>query len=220
MAHNIRQLETQLQVDQDAANELELGPSSLLELALHAYARCMLAGDHYDLPALFRIVQMWLENQESSGVNAKMEAIINAAPSHKFLPLVTQVASRLSAAPSSSQSYFQRNLQTLLVRLGKEHPFHSLLQFFALKNGNRGGDGKVVSPGGSGGGDMAYVADEEKVAAAGVVLRAVASESSRLKAIVDQMGIALECYIVLAATGVAKEATKMPFPANLRRQIM
>ena len=67
---------------------------------------------------------------------------------------------------------------------------------------------------------MAYVADEEKVAAAGVVLRAVASESSRLKAIVDQMGIALECYIVLAATGVAKEATKMPFPANLRRQIM
>ena len=45
-------------------------------------------------------------------------------------------------------SGFQAHLTALLVRLGTEHPHHTLYQVFALKNGNRGKDGKVAAGGG------------------------------------------------------------------------
>jgi hypothetical protein len=81
-------------------------------------------------------------------VNALVGAALREVPSHKFLPLVYQVASRLSAARAGPlvESGFQANLAALLVRLGREHPHHSLYQVFSLKNGNRGRDGRVADP--------------------------------------------------------------------------
>lgn len=42
-------------------------------------------------------------------------------------------------------SGFQANLTALLVRLGSEHPHHTLYQVFSLKNGNRDKEGKLAS---------------------------------------------------------------------------
>ncbi len=33
----------------------------LLRVALHCYGRCQAAGDMYDLPVVFRLVQLWFQ---------------------------------------------------------------------------------------------------------------------------------------------------------------
>ena len=221
MRQDIRQLTLQLDSDMAAAASLDDQEAFFRQNSMAAYGRCLIAGYEYDLPALFRVIQMWLENAEDRHVNENVAEVFTVAASHKFLPLIIQVASRLSAAADGPlvQSGFQSTLQHLLVRLGKEHPFQSLLSIVALKNGNRGADGRVVTPG-AGGGDLAYIADEEKVVAAGNVLRAVAATDARMKEIVRQLEIALECYIQLAAMPVEKTATQMTFPAVIRRQLV
>lgn len=65
------------------------------------------------------------------------------------------------AAPAAGPG-FQAVLTELLERLCRDHPFHALFQVLALKNGDRGRDGRrgVSRPG------MTYAVDHAKVAAA------------------------------------------------------
>ena len=72
----------------------------------------------------------------------------------------------------------QATLQSLLERLAVDHPHHSLYQLFALKNGNRGKDGKVAQAGDVVGG-MAVTVDHDKVAAAHHLITAVAAKPAR-----------------------------------------
>ena len=67
---------------------------------------------------------------------------------------------------------------TLLQRLTVDHPYHTLYQLFALKNGNRGKDGKEVKAGDVVGG-MTVTVDRDKVSAAYDLLRVVASKPVR-----------------------------------------
>lgn len=73
----------------------------------------------------------------------------------------------------------QATLQSLLERLAVEHPHHSLYQLFALKNGNRGKDGKAAQAGDVVGG-MAVTVDHDKVAAAHDLIAVVAANPARL----------------------------------------
>lgn len=74
----------------------------------------------------------------------------------------------------------QATLQSLLERLAVEHPHHSLYQLFALKNGNRGKDGKAAQAGDVVGG-MAVTVDHDKVAAAHDLIAVVAANPARLE---------------------------------------
>ncbi len=220
MRQTMRQLSLQVEVDEKRAQELEEQEHEFRLLALDGYGQCLATGDKYDLPSLFNIVQIWLAHPEDQHVNASVNITLNDVPSHKFLPLVTQVASRLSTNTTSSQGKdFQSILHRMLERLGREHPFHMLLQIYALKNGNRGADGKVVQ-GGVGGGELTYVADQDKVAAAGSVLQNIAATNERLKVVVSELQVATDCYIEVAAYPVKKDDKNIAFPANLRRKLM
>ena len=72
----------------------------------------------------------------------------------------------------------QATLQSLLERLAVDHPHHSLYQLFALKNGNRGKDGRVAQAGDVVGG-MAVTVDYDKVAAAQDLITAVGANPAR-----------------------------------------
>lgn len=72
----------------------------------------------------------------------------------------------------------QVTLQRLLQRLALEHPHHTLYQLFALKNGNRGKDGRAVQAGDVVGG-MAVTVDHDKVAAAQDLISIVSSNPAR-----------------------------------------
>ena len=59
-----------------------------------------------------------------------------------------------------------------------DHPHHTLYQLFALKNGDRGRDGKSILAGNVVGG-MSVTVDIDKVAAASEVLASVALHHDR-----------------------------------------
>jgi len=72
----------------------------------------------------------------------------------------------------------QATLLTLLQRLTVDHSHHTLYQLFALKNGNRGKDGKAVQASDVVGG-MSVTVDHDKVQAALDLLTAVACNAAR-----------------------------------------
>ena len=70
-------------------------------------------------------------------------------------------------------------LSALLVRLGQEHPHHVLAHVLALRNGDRGKDGRHVRPGSARQDVMKHHVDYGKLEAAKSVLEHVAADPSR-----------------------------------------
>ncbi len=66
--------------------------------------------------------------------------LLDKVPSHKFLPLVYQIASRLDLIDPDTHApdrQFRIKIRDLLLRLVREHPYHTLNQLFALANGDQ-----------------------------------------------------------------------------------
>ncbi len=59
-----------------------------------------MAGGRYDLQVVFRLFQLWFTLGADPKVNAQLAESFWDIPSHKLLPLVYQIASRMSAAKS------------------------------------------------------------------------------------------------------------------------
>ena len=72
----------------------------------------------------------------------------------------------------------QDTLRRLLVKLGLQHPYHTLYHLLALKHGNYNKHGKAVAAGHAEGG-MLHAVDIEKVEAAKATLAAIRSDRSR-----------------------------------------
>ena len=72
----------------------------------------------------------------------------------------------------------QDTLQRLLIRLGREHPYHTLYHLLALKHGNFDKHGKAGAADREEGG-MLRTVDAEKVAAAGSTLAAIRADPCR-----------------------------------------
>lgn len=54
------------------------------------------------MPACFRLVQLWLQLGSLEAMNMRMQTALETVPSYKFLPLVYQMASRMSASQTDS----------------------------------------------------------------------------------------------------------------------
>ena len=80
-----------------------------------------MAGAAHDLAVAFRVCQIWFQQSQCERVNAALADMAAQVPSHKFLCLVYQIASRLSAPePPAQPSRFQvRGLQTFACRHSK-----------------------------------------------------------------------------------------------------
>jgi hypothetical protein len=63
-------------------------------------SRCLVGDSAHDLEVVFRLVQLWLSLGAEAGTVRQLRTAFKATPSHKFLPLMYQMASRLSAASS------------------------------------------------------------------------------------------------------------------------
>ena len=67
----------------------------------------------YDMPAMFRLIQLWLNLAAEKEINQRMEQAFKAVPSFKFLSLVYQMASRMTS--SRSGPLFQSGFQVLHI---------------------------------------------------------------------------------------------------------
>ena len=62
--------------------------------------RCLEAGSFYDMPATYRLIQLWFNLAAEKQINNRMEEAFKTIPSFKLLSLVYQMASRMTISQS------------------------------------------------------------------------------------------------------------------------
>ena len=149
-------------------------------------------------------------------INERLKEDIIDVPSHKMIPLSYQLASRISQQEQDGKHCsFQENLNALLFRMTKDHPFHMLPILYALKNGDKTVD---MNDGNGSAGGLVFEANANRMAAALGILKQVKALSKRLSTIVAEMDVATKGYIEIALIPVSKQEKEMPFPAKWRRK--
>ena len=78
-----------------------------------------MAGGRYDLQVVFRLFQLWFTLGADPKVNAQVAESFRDIPSHKLLPLVYQIASRMSAAKSGP--HYESGFQVADLTLALKH---------------------------------------------------------------------------------------------------
>ena len=78
---------------------------------------------------VYRFLSLWLQNPKDSMTNGTVLKLIDKIPSWRFVDLMYQLAARLN-----KNTEFQTVLHKLLVKCGKDHPYHAVPVLMALAN--------------------------------------------------------------------------------------
>jgi len=151
-----------------------------------------------DLGPIFRVVALWFEpgNADNPAVNAEMAKLVTEVPTYKLVPLIYQILSRLGSGTPD----FSSAIETLVFRICRDHPHHTLLQLYALRHGKRLNSAAARDTYNC----MPHL--EEKVQAAqGILDRLMATGNSILEALVKNTERLLEGYIGLASIKRSQE---------------
>lgn len=229
LKYYINQIQKSLNLDREGLLRANEARAKYLAIALETYGQCLRLGSPYDLEVVFRMCQLWFSLTETAEVNDLVYtyfATEDACPSHKLLPLVYQMGSRISGLREGQDSPFQRTLEQVLLRLGRDHPFHTLPHLFALAHGNMDKRGKAIKTTKTLAGGMQQTLDLDKVEAVRAIIE-ILRNGHRRRIVTDMETVTL-LYIELAAYGEAEiEASKkrkeplqeLPFPGSLRRRV-
>jgi ataxia telangiectasia mutated family protein len=148
-------LQRQCELDQQESGKIEEDRATFLQDAITNYLDCLKSGDKYDIRVMFRLCSLWFNNSGNQKVNKILKAKAKAIPSRKFLPLIYQIASRMSASDTSP---FQEVLSSIIQQAVVDHPYHSLYQIYALGNGDQVQSDQK--------GKSKFVVDQDKINAA------------------------------------------------------
>jgi serine-protein kinase ATM len=127
-----------LEQDLKRSEEFDRQRDVFLEQATDMYSRALSTADDFDEDSPIRFCSLWFANFERPGTRwqASVGAALNRVPSRKFVFLAHQLSARLSKSengPSQRGSLQQDNLQGILLRMCKEHPFHTLYPVYTLR---------------------------------------------------------------------------------------
>uniref|UniRef100_A0A8C5CNQ1 non-specific serine/threonine protein kinase n=1 Tax=Gadus morhua TaxID=8049 RepID=A0A8C5CNQ1_GADMO len=133
-------LEKELKMDELALSNLQGDRRRFLCKAVDNYVHCLAEGEQHD-DWVFRLASLWLENADLREVNAMMKVGgARTIPSHKFLPLMYQLAARMGTKMSTDSAEdvgFHDVLNDLILRACLQHPHHTLFIILALVNANK-----------------------------------------------------------------------------------
>ncbi|KAF8906302.1 hypothetical protein CPB84DRAFT_1844550 [Gymnopilus junonius] len=108
---------------------------TFLKQALEMHSRCLVeASSKFDNDSAIRFCSLWLANFDDPSILDCVKASLEQIPSRKLLFLAHQLTARLSNTLSATLPEAQTNLQTLILRMCQEHPFHSLYQVYCLSD--------------------------------------------------------------------------------------
>eukprot|EP00026_Physarum_polycephalum_P000025 Phypoly_transcript_00025.p1 GENE.Phypoly_transcript_00025~~Phypoly_transcript_00025.p1 ORF type:complete len:3119 (+),score=637.15 Phypoly_transcript_00025:93-9449(+) len=199
--------------DRQDSQRLAEDRNAFLTNALTHYINALLQCDRYDVRAMFRLCSLWFNNSSLASVNSLMRDKGTNLPSYKFLPLIYQITSRVSANPA--QGAFQAGLCAIIERVATTHPHHVLYQLFALKNG------EIEQAGAQKGTKKQFVVEEDKVRAAKAILgRLQRGVHAQLLA---ELSTLITAYVELtyvehnSATKKPRGSAAYPLPANMLR---
>ncbi|KAK3035322.1 hypothetical protein RJ639_034030 [Escallonia herrerae] len=203
----IQELQKQLAMDREEAEKLQQDRDNFLSIALEGYKHCLVIGDKYDVRVVFRLVSLWFSFSTRQIVVNAMLSTIEEVQSHKFIPLVYQIASRMgSAKDGQGPTTFQFALVSLVKKMAVDHPYHTIFQLLALANGDRVKDKQRSR--------NSFVVDMDKKCAAENLLMELSSYHGT---IIGQMRHMVEIYIKLAELETKREDTNRRI--NLPREI-
>jgi serine-protein kinase ATM len=107
--------------------------STFLQQAIDMYSRCLQAADDFDNDGHIRLVSLWFANFNDNDLQDKVRFSIDRIPSRKFVFLAHQLSARLAKPANDPVTGSQDSLQNLILRMCREHPFHSLYQVYCLR---------------------------------------------------------------------------------------
>ena len=91
---------------------------------------------------IFRFVSLWFSSEEenawSESVSASISEAVENVPTVRFVPLFSQLLSRLSSEQIPEESSSQFHLQKLVYNMCIQHPYHCVVPLIALSNGRIG----------------------------------------------------------------------------------
>ena len=123
-----------MQEDQRQFQEHIDSRDAFLCKAIEMYSRALEASDDFDDDSAIRLCSLWFSNFEydGGGFQDLVGEALQRVPSRKFVFLAHQITARMSDKASNSRD--QENLQDLVTRMCREHPFHSLYQVWCLQS--------------------------------------------------------------------------------------
>jgi ataxia telangiectasia mutated family protein len=134
---SLRRLAIEIKLDEQEKARFERSLTDYLTTSMKYYIHCLEACDKWDL-SVFRLCSLWFSNATSTAVNGLMAGC--NIPTRKFIGLMYQLSARMQ----TDQNDFQKALKQIIFGMVQEHPFHSLYQLIALKNGAADKDGKPL----------------------------------------------------------------------------
>ncbi|XP_073469598.1 serine-protein kinase ATM [Aquarana catesbeiana] len=128
-------VQRELELDECEIAALKEDRMRFLRTAIKNYISCLVSGEEHNM-WIFRLCSLWLENSRVPEVNNIMKEESKKIPSHKFLPLMYQLAARMGTKNMGRQE-FHEVLNNLISRTSLDHPYHTLFIILALANANK-----------------------------------------------------------------------------------
>ncbi|KAJ7760552.1 hypothetical protein B0H16DRAFT_1415528 [Mycena metata] len=121
-----------LQTDQELFRKHNKAREGFLADAIEMYSRALEASDAFDGDGAIRLCSLWFENFDETefGFQDTVQAALARVPSRKLVFLAHQLSARLSKTSESTKN--QENLESVVLRMCIDHPFHSLYQVYCL----------------------------------------------------------------------------------------
>ena len=118
--------------DDKALKDLENELTTYAKTAMKMFAMSLTYSDEFD-DSITRLCSLWLEHDNSEEVNRSFSGPLQTIPSHKFIFLGPQLAARLYRPKQPVQ--FHSSLNSLMLRIARDHPFHILYQIITVAHG-------------------------------------------------------------------------------------
>ncbi|KAH3666684.1 hypothetical protein WICMUC_005501 [Wickerhamomyces mucosus] len=99
-----------------------------LKKAIHCFLRAIATDDNYDDEDIDKFFALWFQFSDEAFVNEDIRRELSNIPTHKFIPWMAQLSSRLN----DDCNDFQKVLQALVVSISRRHPFHCLYHIMNL----------------------------------------------------------------------------------------
>ena len=126
------QAEHELEEDRRAIAELVRQQTSYVKMALRMYAGALMLSNEYD-DSTTRLCSLWLQHDDSEEINKAFAGALDRVPSHKFIFLGPQLAAKLDRPKTPTA--FNTALNSLVLRISRQHPYHILYQIITLASG-------------------------------------------------------------------------------------
>ena len=213
----LKTLEKQSKIDDNEIQQLKSDCKQFLIYSLENYLKCLQRSSKYDL-SMYRLISLWFNNLNDSKVNEVLESHALQVASHKFVPLMYQLAARMNLSKGS----FQTTLTNIVGNAATDHPHHVLPVILSLAHAKL--DDSLVknirrSTSRNLGNNQNEVPDEERtVAAQNLIARLKRKAPNHIQLLINQMELLSRAYIELANWNIDNykgETKAIKFPGGI-----